>query len=210
MNDVVKLGAVPEPDRTGAAEVKRRASEVIRSHELIPLSREVQAIQIPSGDKMTLPPGTSVRVMQSLGGTFTVTTNIGYMVRIDGADADALGLESPEEAGAAPAGEPQDVEKQVWQQLRTCFDPEIPVNIVDLGLVYECVLTPHPQGGQSVTVKFTLTAPGCGMGDILKQDIESKLLNVPGVREAIVEVVLDPPWDVSRMSEAARLQLGML
>lgn len=207
----VKLGQVPENDRSGAAEVKRRANQQSRERELITIQRDCEAIQIPSGEKMTLPAGTQVRITQSLGGAYTVTTNIGYMVRIAGKDADALGL-SPEAepAQAPPAGGEQDTEKLVWEQLKTCFDPEIPVNIVDLGLVYECQVTPLSTGGNKAAVKFTLTAPGCGMGDILRRDIEAKLLGITGVEEAEVEVVLDPPWDVSRMSEEAKLQLGLL
>lgn len=204
---VVKLGEVPQGDKTGAAEVKRRANQQMKEKEPITLTRDCDAVLIPSGEKYTLPAGATVRVTQSLGGAFTVTTSLGFMARIAGTDADALGLD----AGAAPAAQDaatgRSTEELVLEQLKTCFDPEIPVNIVDLGLVYDCQVK---NDGRRVEVKFTLTAPGCGMGDILKRDIESKLLAIPGVEEAAVEVVLDPPWDASRMSEAARLQLGML
>lgn len=209
MAEYVKLGQVPEGDTSGAAEVKRRANDLIQTRELIALSRETAAVQIPSGEPMTLPTGTQVRVTQALGGTFTVTTDIGYMVRIAGKDADALGLEPPPEI-AADAGAEQDTEKLVWEQLKTCFDPEIPVNIVDLGLVYHCRIVPLAEGGSKAEVKLTLTAPGCGMGDVLKQDIEAKLQSVQGVKEVEVEIVLDPPWDAGRMSDAAKLQLGIL
>ena len=133
MNKIVQLGQVPAGDPSGAAEVKRNANELIKAKELVTLNRECDAIQIPSGEKMMLPAGTQVRIMQSLGGTYTVTTNLGSMVRIAAQDADALGLETPPEATPEPsvAGE-EDTEKLVWKQLKTCFDPEIPVNIVDL------------------------------------------------------------------------------
>jgi probable FeS assembly SUF system protein SufT len=177
------------------------------------LQRDCDAVQIPNGYSMTLPAGTEVTIMQSLGGAFTVTTDYGYMARIAGNDADALGLEAPPalagESTGAPEG-PADAEKLVWEQLRTCYDPEIPVNIVELGLVYSCTVTPLETGGSRVEVKFTLTAPGCGMGEWLKQDVQSKIAAVPGVEEVDVEVVFDPPWNQSMMSEAAKLELGMM
>jgi probable FeS assembly SUF system protein SufT len=173
------------------------------------LSRDIQVAAIPYGDKIPLPAGSTVYVTQALGGSYTVMTDHGYMVRIEGQDADAIG-----EAVAAPppaaeaAGKP--VEQLAWDQLKSCYDPEIPVNIVDLGLVYQCEATPLPEGDSKVTVRFTLTAPGCGMGDYLKQDVKAKLLGIPGVKEADVEVVLEPAWEQSMMSEAARLQLGLM
>jgi len=185
----------------------------MRPNEQITLRRDCVAAQIPSGQKVMLPAGAQVRVTQSLGGTYTVMTNNGYLVRIASKDADALGQETPtaSPAGASAAVErPADVEQLVWDQLRTCFDPEIPVNIVDLGLVYHCQVTPVPGGGNRVEVKFTLTAPGCGMGAVLQTDIESKILNVPGVEDVEVEVVFDPPWNQDMMSEVAKLELGML
>jgi probable FeS assembly SUF system protein SufT len=182
------------------------------SHEPITLTRDCNAVEIPSGFPTTLPAGTQVRITQSLGGAYTVTTDYGNMVRIAGSDADALGLTPPPAATEpAPAAESiEDIEKLVWDQLRTCYDPEIPVNIVELGLVYSCVVTPTPAGAHRVEVKFTLTAPGCGMGEWLKQDVQAKVTSVPGVTEADVEVVFDPPWNQSMMSDAARLELGML
>jgi probable FeS assembly SUF system protein SufT len=175
------------------------------------LSRTVEVAAIPYGDRLTLDAGSTVYITQALGGSFTVMTDRGYMVRIEGKDADAIG----ETSVAPPSAEEladKSVEQRAWDQLKTCFDPEIPVNIVDLGLVYECSVTPvaGEDGQNKATVKFTLTAPGCGMGDYLKMDVQSKLLTVPGIKEASVEVVLDPPWNQSMMSEAARLQLGMM
>ena len=176
------------------------------------LMRDCPAVMIPSGEKISLAAGSSVWITQSHGGNCTVMTERGHMVRIDGRDADALGMASFPEF---EMGEPQasagagDVEKQVWRQLRLCFDPEIPVNIVDLGLVYRCTVTPLPGGGYSVVVRFTLTAQGCGMGEFFKKDIHNKLLGVPGVREIDVELVWEPPWNQSMISGAAKQQLGM-
>lgn len=180
-------------------------------NEAITLVRDCQAIQIPTGIRLTLCAGTRVRLTQSLGGTYTVMTETGLLARIAGKDADAIGQEivaSPTGGAGAGAGEP--VEKLVWDQLKMCFDPEIPVNIVELGLVYRCQFTPLPEGGNKVELRFTLTAPGCGMGEVLRRDIESKLCSVPGVIETDIQVVFDPPWNPSLMSEAAKLQLGLL
>ena len=173
------------------------------------LSRDVEGAAIPYGDRIPIPAGSTVYLTQSLGGSYTVITEMGYMVRIEGKDADAIGEQAqtgptPEELASKPLRE------LAWDQLKTCYDPEIPVNIVDLGLVYECEVAPRPEGGNKLTVKFTLTAPGCGMGDYLRRDIETKVKDLPGVDEADVEVVLEPVWDQSRMSEAARLQLGLM
>lgn len=173
------------------------------------VTREVEATAIPYGDKITLPAGSPVIITQSLGGSYTVVTMQGYMVRLDGKDADAIGKEvqagpTAEEAAQKP------LQELAWDQLKTCYDPEIPVNIVELGLVHSCEVTELPEGGNQVAVRFTLTAPGCGMGDILRQDIERKMLAVPGVKEADVQLQLEPPWDQSRMSEAAKLQLGLI
>jgi len=173
------------------------------------LSRDIEVAAIPYGDKLTLTAGTTVYLTQALGGSFTVMTDQGYMVRIEGKDGDAIGEEPTKPLTEADlAG--RSVEQLAWEQLKTCFDPEIPVNIVDLGLVYKCEAAPLPQGGEKVTVQFTLTAPGCGMGDYLKQDVEQKILGLPGVKEADVQVVLDPPWSQTMMSDAARLQLGLM
>lgn len=183
-----------------------------QTSEPIALKRDCDAVQIPWGTPITLEAGTEVRITQSLGGTYTVLTACG-LVRIEAKDADALGLERSEAAAPstpACAEEPQDLETLVWDQLKTCYDPEIPVNIVDLGLVYSCVVRPLGDGGRRVEVKFTLTAPGCGMGGWLQQDIQMKVESLPGVREVDVQVVFDPPWNQSMMSEAARLELGMM
>jgi probable FeS assembly SUF system protein SufT len=173
------------------------------------LSRDIEVVAVPYGEKIPLAAGSVVYLTQSLGGSYTAITDMGYMVSIEGKDADAIG----EQAQTAPTAEElaqKPLQELVWDQLKTCYDPEIPVNIVELGLVYECDVAPRPEGGNKVAVKFTLTAPGCGMGDYLRRDIEGKLKALPGVEEADVQVVLEPPWDQSRMSEAARLQLGLM
>jgi len=175
--------------------------------EFIQLKRDCAAIAIPSGSPSILPAGTGVSVMQFLGNSWTVTGAHG-MFRIDVKDADALGL-TPPAATEAPAGEPAAFsEKMIWDQLKTVYDPEIPVNIADLGLIYSCVTTPLEQGGNRIDIKMSMTAPGCGMGNVLKMDVESKLAKLPEVREVNVEIVFDPPWSPARMSEAAKLQLG--
>src|SRR5207237_10140959 len=170
----------------------------------IVLARDSQATQIPSGAKVTLPGGTRVTITQSLGGQFTVTTDEGGLFRIAGEDADALGERA---TTATPMILGPFEEEQVWEQLRTVFDPEIPVNLVDLGLIYRCQAVPLPDGGQRVEITMSMTAPGCGMGDVLKEDVRRKVQSVPGVGDVEVEVVWEPPWDASRMSDAARLQL---
>jgi probable FeS assembly SUF system protein SufT len=175
------------------------------------LSRDVDAAAIPYGDKIPLTAGATVFITQALGGSYTVMTDRGYMVRIEGKDADAIGEQVPTAApagGEDAAGRP--LQQLAWDQLKTCYDPEIPVNIVDLGLVYRCETEPLPEGGEKVTVHFTLTAPGCGMGDYLKQDVERKIEGLPGVKETDVQVVFEPAWEQSMMSEAARLQLGLM
>ena len=172
------------------------------------LSRDVEVAAIPYGDHITLTMGTTVFITQALGGSYTAMTDHGYLVRIEGGDADAIG-EQPTRPLSAEDAAGRTVQQMAWDQLKTCFDPEIPVNIVDLGLVYKCETEPV-EGGERVRVEFTLTAPGCGMGDFLRQDMQQKLLAIPGVKEAEVQVVLDPPWDQSMMSDTARLQLGLM
>ena len=179
------------------------------SREPRTLSRDVEVAAIPYGDKITLTEGTTVYITQALGGSYTVMTDHGYLVRIEGTDADAIG-EEPTKPLSAEEVAGRTTEEVAWDQLKTVFDPEIPVNIVDLGLVYECKVEELNGDNKKVKVRFTLTAPGCGMGDFLREDVRSKLLTIPGVNEADVEVVLDPPWDQSMMSDGARLQLGMM
>ena len=177
------------------------------------LLRDVEASVVPIGTKVTLQKGETAHITQSLGGAHTVIVN-GNMFRIAEQDADALGLE----AKAAPAamaspGGPltqEQLEKQVWESLKTCYDPEIPVNIVDLGLIYDCHLTPVGEHNFKADVKMTLTAPGCGMGPVLAQDVQNKLISLEPIDEANVELVWDPPWNQSMMTEAAKLQLGLL
>ena len=175
--------------------------------ELISLNRTCDAIGIPSGVREVLPQGATVRIMQSLGSAHTVVDNRGYMLRIDAKDADAMGLAS--EAGAASAvPDTGFTEDMVWDQLKTIYDPEIPVNIVDLGLIYACTIEDIETGGKKIDIKMSMTAPGCGMGNVLKADVESKLARLPEIKDVHVEVVFDPPWNPSRMSEAAKLKLG--
>ena len=176
----------------------------------ITLSRDTDVVEIPSGINNKLPAGTVVRVMQSLGSTYTVYSDYGLMYRIDAKDADSLGLSSePPPAESVPSQPESFSEKMVWDQLKTVYDPEIPVNIADLGLIYSCQIKPLDQGAHRIDIEMSLTAPGCGMGNVLKSDVETKLAKLPTVREVHVEVVLDPPWGPARMSEAARLQLGL-
>lgn len=182
----------------------------------IPLLRDVEASVVPVGTKVTLQKGEQAYITQSLGGTYTVVVN-GNMFRIDGKDADALGLQpevKPVAAAGAPVvkpSTPEEIEKEVWEQLKTCYDPEIPVNIVDLGLIYDCTVTPIGAGQTfKVDVKMTLTAPGCGMGPVIAQEAQNKILSLENVDEANVEVVWDPPWNQGMLSEAARLQLGLM
>ena len=180
--------------------------------EEITVSRNCEAIMIPSGERVLVPEGARATITQSLGGSYTIITDRGLMVRISGKEVEAIG-KTPEnvpqsEEGAAPATK-EELEQQVWDQLKTCYDPEIPVNIVDLGLVYLCELAPNDEGMTDVKIKMTLTAPGCGMGPVLAHDVKTKIETLPGVKNAEVEVVFDPVWDRSMMSEAAKLQLGM-
>jgi probable FeS assembly SUF system protein SufT len=178
------------------------------AQELVIVSRDVKAVEIPQGTPTLLVTGTRVRITQSLGGSYTVATGDGQLVRIEARDADAIGKEI--EGGGPETGEAAGpLEDQVWTQLKTCFDPEIPVNIVDLGLVYSCEVTAIPEGGNRVDIKMTLTAPGCGMGPVLAQDVKTKVESIPGVGQAEIEVVWDPQWNQNMMSEAAKLQLGL-
>jgi len=180
-----------------------------RSSEPVKLERDCDAVLVPQGDEVQLPAGSMGYITQSLGGSFTVFIE-GNLFRIAGSDADALGKEPLPVPQLPDDASDDDVEKLVWKQLRTCFDPEIPINVVDLGLVYACDLARTDSGERKVEVKMTLTAPGCGMGEILVEDVRSKLEMIPTIAEADVELVFDPPWNQSMMSEAARLETGML
>jgi probable FeS assembly SUF system protein SufT len=179
----------------------------MQTSELINLNRECQAIGIPSGVRELLPQGATVRIMQSLGSGYTVVDNRGYMLRIDARDADAMGLAAEARAASAVV-EGSFKEDMVWDQLKTVYDPEIPVNVVELGLIYACTIADIETGGKKIDIEMSMTAPGCGMGNVLKADVESKLARLPEIKEVRVEVVFDPPWNPSRMSEAAKLKLG--
>lgn len=179
-----------------------------RAH-LIELTRDCAATLIPRGENVQLARGERVVVTQALGGSFTVKTARGQLARIAASDADALGLAVPQ-AGSQPEAAAAFNLGQVLDMLRTVYDPEIPVNVVDLGLIYQCETQPLEGGGQRVEIKMSMTAPGCGMGDVLKEEARAKVQTIPGVTEVEVEIVWEPPWDQSRMSEAARLQLGLL
>lgn len=174
------------------------------AHQIVPLTRDCTATAIPSGSLHLLSAGTPVVITQMLGGSYTVTVGYGSLMRIDAKDADALGFEVATQAESAI----EFSEKSVWDQLKTVYDPEIPVNIVDLGLVYSCLIT-ESDGAHKINITMSMTAPGCGMGDVLKSDIERKLSALPTVSEVHVEIVFDPPWSPRFMSEATRLQLGL-
>lgn len=180
-----------------------------RNSEPVRFERDCAAVLVPQGEEVTMPAGSIGYITQALGGSYTVFIE-GNLFRIAGRDADAIGKEPPQPLELAAGADDEAVEQLVWKQLRTCFDPEIPINVVDLGLVYEAVVQPQAGGERLVEVKMTLTAPGCGMGDILVDDVRSKLEMIPTVSEADVELVFDPPWNRNMMSEAARLETGML
>lgn len=179
----------------------------------ITLKRDCEAVTIPVGEKVTLLKDETAYITQSLGGNHTVVVN-GNMFQIDGKDADALGLESKEvpatKKSSAPATR-EELEQQVWEQMKSCYDPEIPVNIVDLGLIYSCELDDLPDGGgYKVDIKMTLTAPGCGMGEFIRQDVQNKILMLEDIETVNVDLVWEPQWNQGMMSEAARLQLGLM
>jgi probable FeS assembly SUF system protein SufT len=180
-----------------------------RDHEPITIQRDVEAIMVPAGVAVTLRAGKTGFITQALGGSFTVYME-GNLFRVAGKNADALGKEVSSPLELPPNATDDDVKHLVWEQMKTCYDPEIPVNIVDLGLIYECELTPADDGKRIANVKMTLTAPGCGMGETLVQDVREKVEMVPTIERADVELVFDPPWTREMMSEAARLQTGMM
>ena len=189
-----------------------RAIFIFMSSEPTILTRDVEAAVVPIGTKVTLKKGETAYITQSLGGSYTVVVN-GNMFRLADKDADALGLEvAPKPAATTITGPltQEQLEKKVWEALKTCYDPEIPVNIVDLGLIYDCALSPLGESNYKADVKMTLTAPGCGMGPVLAQDVQNKLISLDPIDEANVELVWDPPWNQGMMTEAAKLQLGLL
>ena len=191
---------------------------MIGQAEMVPLERDVEASVVPSGTRVTLEKGESATITQSLGGTFTVVVN-GNMFRIDGKDADALGMESEATPAdkATQATTEEELDDQIWEQLKTVYDPEIPVNLADLGLIYSRKASPlydettfKPTGTWRVDIKMTLTAPGCGMGPMLQDDVKNKVLCIKGVDEVDVQLVWDPPWGNDMMSDGAKLELGMM
>tara|TARA_B100001750_G_scaffold247103_1_gene271724 strand:+ start:646 stop:1188 length:543 start_codon:yes stop_codon:yes gene_type:complete len=175
----------------------------------IKILRDCDSTLIPSGDKITLIKGTLVRITQALGGDYTLYVN-GNLVKLSGQDADAIGKKIKEDvSNANQINNGEYSEELVWEQLKTCYDPEIPVNIVDLGLIYDLSKKGNKKDGYNLKIKMTLTAPGCGMGPSIAQDVESKVMSLPGIKDILVEIVWDPVWDRSMMSEDAKLKLGM-
>ena len=190
---------------------KLQFEEGVRMSEkqIIILSRDCTALLVPSGARIMLHSGTEVTITQSLGNSYTVAV-YGNLARIDGKDADALGKTPTSPLDELPAD--ASIEDQVWMQLKSVYDPEIPVNIVDLGLVYKCEVLPDVKDntGYCVKIEMTLTAPGCGMGPVIASDAKQKILAIPGIKNAEIEIVFDPPWEQSMMSDVAKLELGML
>jgi len=181
------------------------------SHENEPIvvQRDVKAVAIPAGVEVNLKLGSVGYITQALGGSFTVYID-GNLFRIAGQEADAIGKTTAVAPDVPPGASEDDIKAVVWKQLKTCFDPEIPVNIVDLGLIYECDVSKNDDATRTVDIKMTLTAPGCGMGEVLVQDVRDKIEIVPTVAKANVELVFDPPWNQTMMSDEARLQTGMM
>jgi probable FeS assembly SUF system protein SufT len=182
----------------------------MRRHENEPfiVNREVRAVIVPAGQEVTLKPGQAGYITQALGGSFTVYLE-GNLYRIAGEDAEAIGQEAVKPPELSPNASEEDVRKLAWDQMRFCYDPEIPINIVDLGLVYDCDVQQNEDGTRNVQVTITLTAPGCGMGEILVEDVRDKIRRIPTVRDVRVDLTFDPPWNQSMMSDVARLQTGM-
>ncbi len=175
------------------------------------LAREVEAVQIPSGDGITLPQGTPVMITQTLGGTYTVATQAG-LARISSKDIDALGIDPEEQkkkVATDNAMKDAPLEDQVWAQLKEVYDPEIPVDIVNLGLVYDCTIE-EKEGRNHVNVKMTLTAPGCGMGPVIAADAQARIMTVDGIEDASVDLVWDPVWNQDMITEEGRMKLGMV
>ena len=183
----------------------------MRSYENEPIvvQRDVKAVAIPAGVEVNLKLGQVGYITPALGGSFTVYID-GNLFRIAGQDADAIGKTAAKPPEVPPGASTEDIKNIIWQQLKTCYDPEIPVNIVDLGLVYECDVSQNQDATRTVDIKMTLTAPGCGMGEVLVQDVRDKVQIIPTVAQANVELVFDPPWNQTMMSDEARLQTGMM
>jgi probable FeS assembly SUF system protein SufT len=179
------------------------------TNEPFSLSRDITAVIIPAGEELTLKEGTTGFITQALGGSFTVYVE-GNLFRVSGQDADALGKEPVPPPKIPDNATDADIEAVIWDQLKTCYDPEIPVDIVNLGLVYSCEVTSLGNGERSVNVDMTLTAPGCGMGEVLVADAHEKIAIIPTISDVVVELVFDPPWNVGMMSEEARLQTGLM
>ena len=179
-----------------------------QSYAPVKFERDAEVALIPEGQMVELPAGTTGYLTQSLGGSFTVYVD-GRLFRLAGDDADAIGREPPPKPEVSENATDKDIEDVVWRQLKTCYDPEIPINIVDLGLIYDCEIYRNPKGGREIEVRMTLTAPGCGMGDFLVDDVQSRLKIIPTVERVDVELTFDPPWNQEMMSEAARLETGM-
>jgi probable FeS assembly SUF system protein SufT len=178
-------------------------------NEAIVVQRDVMAVAIPAGAEVKLKLGAVGYITQALGGSFTVYID-GNLFRIAGTDADAIGKSAAKAPEIPPEASEEDIKNVIWAQLKTCYDPEIPVNIVDLGLIYECDVSRNEDATRNVDIKMTLTAPGCGMGEVLVQDVRDKVQLVPTVATATVELVFDPPWNQTMMSDEARLQTGMM
>ena len=178
-------------------------------NEPVTIARDVDAVIVPAGINVKLRAGQSGFITQALGGSFTVYVE-GNLFRVAGKDADALGKELAAVPELPPDASDADVRELAWSQMKTCYDPEIPINIVDLGLVYDCRITANDDGTRDVSVRMTLTAPGCGMGEVLVADVRDKLKLVPTIRNVDVELVFDPPWNQTMMSDEAKLQTGMM
>jgi probable FeS assembly SUF system protein SufT len=180
----------------------------VAENEPVVLQRDVEAVMVPSGQTITLKLGLAGYITQALGGSFTLYIE-GNLYRLSGEQADAIGKQVVRPPTLPPNATEEDVRNLAWDQMRSCFDPEIPINIVDLGLVYECKVTPNEDLSRNLNVTMTLTAPGCGMGEVLVQDVKEKLSPIPTVQTVDVQLTFDPPWSQSMMTEAARLQTGM-
>jgi probable FeS assembly SUF system protein SufT len=180
----------------------------LTNNEPVTLERDCDAVLIPAGDKIKLPAGTSGFITQALGGSFTLYIE-GNLFRVAGIDADAVGMEPLRPPSVPEDATDEDFEAVVWDQMRTCYDPEIPINIVDLGLIYSCNIVRTESGSRHIEIEMTLTAPGCGMGPILMEDVKEKLEIIPTVERADIDLVFDPPWNQSMMTDEARLQAGL-